>query len=216
MRARLCPILLILAILSLVSACRAPAPPQPPGPSSAVIYVDPKDRKPAEEPAEKPAEKPAEEPATAVRQKIRQQLAVDNYSAALVLVLGSGLSEEEVAEEYERAIKGVLKQAEGYREKDMPEKAGPLYRAALDGYPKSAAVAARVETRPAGISTGIETCADQLMERGLAAYRSGDLDQAIKTWKLIHVFAPQHQSSRKALETAEVQLNNLKKVRSEK
>jgi hypothetical protein len=54
------------------------------------------------------------------------------------------------------------------------------------------------------------------MERGLAAYRSGDLDQAITDWKLIRAFAPEHQASRKALQTAEIQLANLKKVRAEK
>jgi hypothetical protein len=194
MRARLRPLVLILAVLSLLSACHPPAPPPP---------ASLGDRKTAAEPA-------------AVRQKIRQQLAADNHPAALALVVASGLPEEAVAEEYVRALKGVLKQAEGYRLKELPEKAGPLYRAALDGYPATPAVAARVGTRPAGIASGIETCADRLLERGLAAYRGGDLDQAIRTWKLIPVFAPRHQASRKALQTAEVQLANLKKVRAEK
>jgi hypothetical protein len=193
MRARLRPVVLILAILSLVSACHPPTPPHP---------ASLRDRKAAEEPA-------------VVRQKIRQHLAADNHSAALALVLSSGLSEAELAEEYGLALKGLLKQATGYLEKDLPEKAGPLYRAALDGYPATPAAAAKAGTRPAGISAGIEACADQLLERGLAAYRGGDLDQAIRTWKLIHVFAPQHQPSLKALRTAEVQLANLKKLRTE-
>jgi hypothetical protein len=194
MRARLRPVVLILAVLSLVSACLPPPPPH-----SARLG----DRK------------TAEEPAAAARQKIRQHLAADNHPAALALVLSSGLAETDLAEEYGLALRGLLKQAEGYREKDLPEKAGPLYRAALDGYPATPAVAARVGIRPAGITAGIESCANQLLERGLAAYRSGDLDQAIRTWKLIHVFATQHQASRKALQTAEVQLANLKKVRAE-
>jgi hypothetical protein len=194
MRARLRPVVLILAVLSLVSACHPPAPPH-----SARLG----DRRTTEEPV-------------AARQKIRQHLAADNHPAALALVLSSGLAETALAEEYGLALRGVLKQAEGYQGKDLPEKAGPLYRAALDGYPATPAIAAKVGMRPAGITAGIETCADQLLERGLAAYRSGDLDQAIRTWKLIHVFAPQHQASRKALQTAEVQLANLKKVRAEK
>lgn len=204
MRARLRPILLIPAVLFLLSSC-GPLFPSPPGSRApAAVSGSPEDRN------------FSGEPAAAVRQKIRQQLAAGNYPAALAVVLASGQAEEELVEEYGRALKGVLKQADGYREKDLPEKAGPLYRAALECYPKTAAVAARVGTRPAGITAGIETCADQLMERGLAAYRSGDLDQAIKTWQLIHVFAPQHQPSQKALQTAEVQLTNLKKVRAEK
>lgn len=194
MRARLRPVVSILAVLSLVSACHPPAPPHHPASLG--------DRKPAEEPE-------------AVRQKIRQHLAAGNHPAALALVMSSGFSKTELAEEYGLALKGLLKQAEGYLEKDLPEKAGPLYRAALDGYPATPAVAAKAGMNPAGIAAGIGTCADQLLERGLAAYRNGDLDQAIRTWKLIHVFAPQHQPSRKALQTAEIQLANLKKVRAE-
>jgi tetratricopeptide (TPR) repeat protein len=193
MKVRLRPVVLILAVLSLVSACLPPAPPLP---------ASLGERKTAEEPA-------------AVRQKIRQHLAADNHPAALALVVSSGLADTALAEEYGLALRGVLKQAEGYQGKDLPEKAGPLYRAALDGYPATPAIAAKAGMRPAGITAGIEACADQLLERGLAAYRRGDLDQAIRTWKLIHVFAPQHQASRKALQTAEVQLANLKKVRAE-
>ena len=204
MRAPLRTGLLIPAVLFLLSSCGPLTPSPPANPAPAAVSDSPEDRK------------AAGEPAAALRQKIRQQLAADNYPAALALVLGSGLSEEEVAEEHGRALKGVLKQAEGYLEKDLPEKAGPLYRAALDGYPATPAVAAKAGTRPAGITAGIETCADQLLERGLAAYRNGNLDQAITDWKLIRDFAPQHQASRKALQTAEVQLANLKKVRAEK
>lgn len=193
MRVCLRPVVLILAVLPLVSACHPPAPPH-------VASLG--ERKTVEAPA-------------AVRQKVRQQLAADNHPAALALVLSSGRAETALAEEYALALNGLLKQAEGYRLKELPEKAGPLYRAALDGYPATPAVVAKVGTRPAGIAAGIESCADQLLERGLAAYRSGDLDQAIRTWKLIHVFAPRHQASRKALQTAEVQLANLKKVRAE-
>lgn len=194
MRARLRSILLILTVLALVNAC---------GPLAPRHSGSTEDRKAAGEFA-------------AVRQNIRQQLAAENYPAALALVLSSGLPEAELAEEYGLALKGVLMQAEDYREKNLPEKAGPLYRVALDGYPKTPEAATRVGTRSDGITQGIETCADQLMERGLAAYRSGDLDQAITDWKLIRVFAPQHEASRKALQTAEVQLANLKKVRAEK
>ncbi|HEY7745131.1 MAG TPA: hypothetical protein VIA07_02255 [Desulfuromonadales bacterium] len=214
MRARLRPILLLLAVLSLVSACRPTAPPQSSvsAPAPTPVSVPAPVLAPAPDRSEDRSAAP--EPAPA-RQNIRQQLAAANFPAALALILASGLSEGEVAEEYGRTLKGVLKQAEGYLEKELPEKAGPLYRAALDGYPKTPAVAARVGTRPAGITAGIEACADQLMERGLASYRSGNLDRAIADWKLIRAFAPRHQASRKALQTAEVQLANLKKVRAE-
>jgi tetratricopeptide (TPR) repeat protein len=195
---------LLLAVLLPLNACHPPLPPPSPAiPVEVVAPVTPEKRK------------PAAAPGAAARQTIRQQLAAENYPAALSLIQASGLSEAGLAEEYGQALKGVLSQAAGFLQKGLPEKAGPLYRAALDGYPKTPAVAARAGTHPAGITAGIEACADQLMGRGLVAYRSGDLDQAIKTWKLIHVFSPRHQASRQALQTAEVQLANLKKVRAE-
>jgi tetratricopeptide (TPR) repeat protein len=204
MRARPCSALLLLAVILPLNACQPP-----------VTLQSPVSQVQVAAPAAPEKRKPAAVAGATVRQNIRQQLAAENYPAALALIRASGLSEAELAEEVGRALKGVLTQAEGFLQKDLPEKAGPLYRAALDGYPKTPAGAARIETNPAGITAGIETCADRLMERGLAAYRSGDLDQAIEEWKLIHVFAPRHQASRQALQTAEVQLANLKKMRTE-
>ena len=205
MRARPWPVPWIPAVLFLLNACGSLTSSPPAGLTPAPpVSLSPEDRK------------SAVDPAVAARQNIRKQLAAEDYPAALALVLASGLSGENLAEEYGRALKGLVKQAEGYLEKELPEKAGPLYRAALEGYPATPAVAARVGTPPTGITAGIEACADRLMERGLAAYRSGDLDQAIKTWKLIHVFASRHQPSLQALQTAEVQLANLKKVRAGK
>lgn len=206
MNVRRC-LLPILAVLLLMNSCRSlpvsdPLPVVKPAP----VAID----------SVPPASPPAKPAGPSLRQKIQQQLAADNAPAALAMILTSGLPEAELAEEYGRALNGVLNKADELARREQPEKAGPLYRAALDGYPKTPAVAARVGTSSAKIEAGIDSCADRLMEHGLLAYRGGDLEQAIRTWKLIHGFAPQHQASRKALQTAEVQLANLKKVRAEK
>lgn len=161
----------------------------------------------------------AEDRAASARQNIRQQLAADNYRAALALVrqeVQGNLPEAALAEEYERALNGLLRQAEQYREKGVPEKAGPLYRAALEAFPERPPVAERAALPAAEIAARIETCAGELMERGLVAYRSGDLDRAIGTWKMVRAFDPRHQASQKALKTAEVQRANLEKVQAEK
>ena len=49
------------------------------------------------------------------------------------------------------------------------------------------------------------------MEQGLMNYRAGKLDDAIKVWEKIIVFAPQHQASQKAIQTAFVQLDQSEK-----
>lgn len=207
MKVRRYLLLPILAVLVLLNSCRT-SPVSGPTP---VVSPAPVAKYPVPQ-----APQPIEPAGLSLRQKIRQHLAADNPPAALVLIQSSGLPEAELAEEYGQALKGVLNRADELARRDQPDKAGPLYRTALDGYPKTPAVAARVGTSRAGIAAEVDACADRLMERGLLAYRSGDLEQAIRIWKPISVFAPQHQASRQALRTAEVQLANLKKVRSEK
>lgn len=197
----------ILAILCLLNACRSSPPTAGPAsairPSPTTVAIAP------------PVPQPVAPTAATLRQRIRQELAADSFPAALELILTSGLPEAEWAEEYGQALRGVLSQAAVLVQKDLPEKAGPLYRTAQESYPKAPAIAARLETSPTEIEARVDACANRLMERGLEAYRSGDLESAIRTWKLIHGFSPRHQASRKALQTAEVQLANLKKVRAE-
>lgn len=155
----------------------------------------------------------------ALRQKIRRQLEAEDFCSALSLLrkeIKGGLPETALADEYGRAVNGVLAQAKQYREQGMTEKAGELLRSARDGFPETKAVAKKVSLTPPEIQTRMDDCAAELMERGLVAYRSGDLDEAIRTWKAIHTFNPRHQASLKALKTAEVQRTNLEKVETQK
>lgn len=147
--------------------------------------------------------------------EIRRQLGVENYQTALNMLrqgVKGGMPETTLAEEYGRALNGVLGQAKLYRKRGLSEKAGKLFRSAYDGFPKTEAVAKKVSLTQPELMDRIEDCAAELMERGLVAYRSGDLDGAIRTWKTIHAFNPRHQASLKALKTAEVQRANLEKV----
>lgn len=157
---------------------------------------------------------PSEATAT-LRQKVRREMATESYCSALNLLrkgIQGGMPEEALGEDYGRAINGVLMQGELYLKQAQPEKAGELFRSAQNGFPKTETVAKKVNLTSSEILTRIEDCATELMERGLAAYRSGDLDGAIRTWKSIHAFNPRHQASRKAMKTAEVQRDNLEKV----
>jgi len=157
---------------------------------------------------------PSEQTA-ALRQNIRRQLETENYRSALNLLrreIKGGLPEAALAEEYVMAVNGALDRADRYGERGQPEKAGELFRSAYDGFPEEKAVAKRVRLTPAKILVHIDDCAGQLMDRGLVAYRGGDLDGAIRIWKMIIAFHPQHQASLKALKTAEVQRANLEKV----
>jgi cytochrome c-type biogenesis protein CcmH/NrfG len=48
------------------------------------------------------------------------------------------------------------------------------------------------------------------MARGLAAYRAGEMQQAIDFWTALLVFDPERTEAKKAIETSSTQLRNLK------
>lgn len=165
--------------------------------------------------AERPAPSPPEAKEAISRREIHRSLEAENYSSALNLLrkeIKKGMSETGLAEEYGRAVNGLLALGERYQDQDLPEKAGALFRSAHDGFPETEEVAKQVKFTPSEILARIDACTAELMERGLVAYRAGDLDAAITTWEAVQTFAPRHRASRKALETARVQRDNLGRV----
>ena len=190
--------LLFLVILLTVSACGPPAP----------TFV----------PAPAPARLEMQSGIHRLRQNVRRDLTAGHYLAALETLRRErerGVPEESLAAEYRQALNGVLGRADQLLDRDDPAQAGTLYHAALKGFPRSEALAAAVVQSTRQIEAHIEECAGRLMESGLTAYRSGDLDQAIGIWKQIGGFCPGHTSSQRALQTAEVQLSNLNRIKDE-
>lgn len=57
----------------------------------------------------------------------------------------------------------------------------------------------------------LKNCRMQLTKRGLEQYRKGNLADAITVWKGILKFDPDNQQIKKAIETATIQLKNLRK-----
>lgn len=209
MRGRWCGILLLPTLLLALTAC---GPVDFSGRAGAILKAL------QGTPAEQRAPSSPKRRATLERD-IRRHLEAGNYHSALNLLrneIKGGMPETALAGEYGRAINGLLDKADMFRKQDQPEKAGELFRSAHDGFPKTEAVAKGVRLTPPEILTCIEDCAGKLMERGLVAYRAGDLDGAIRMWKMIHTFSPRHQASLKALKTAEVQRANLEKVGARK
>jgi tetratricopeptide (TPR) repeat protein len=151
-----------------------------------------------------------------VLQNARQNLAAGRYQAALAGLRRErerGVSERALSAEYLQALNGVLSMAGQYLEREGPDQAGPLYQAALQAFPRSEALVAGAALTREQVEAHLKECADRLMESGLKAYRSGDLENAIRIWKQIEAFCPGHKASRKALQTAEVQLANLHKIK---
>jgi len=121
-----------------------------------------------------------------------------------------GLSETSLAGEYLTSLNGTITQAVTLQEGGSFREAGMLFRETLRGFPGDPDLISKASLAPAQIIARIDACAQELMARGLVAYRSGDLPQAIDIWGGILLFHPQFEPARTARDTAEKQFNNLR------
>ncbi len=152
-------------------------------------------------------------PPVTPKEEINLLLEQQNPLAALTMIhqmVEDGPPEITLSSEYLRALQGVLQHAEKLMEKGDYNEAGSRFKAALDRYPRDAELVALAPLSSEQLKARIDACADQLMEDGLRAYRTGDLKTAIGTWEKILSFQPQHEASQKAIHTAALQLTNLK------
>jgi tetratricopeptide (TPR) repeat protein len=93
-----------------------------------------------------------------------------------------------------------------------PDSAGRLYRMAREIYPEDRQRQATIVLSLAEIDEKLGQCADQLLKKGLIAYRSGDLAAAVEIWKKIGRFYPDHPPSQVAISTTEQQLRTLENL----
>jgi tetratricopeptide (TPR) repeat protein len=153
------------------------------------------------------------------KQEIRSLLGKKHFLAALKGInreTKRGISEEKLAPEYLQALNGAIEQGELLLVENNLGQAGVLFRAVLNSLPDSSDLLLNVDLAPREIESRMNLCAEQLMEQGLIIYRAGRLNDAIEVWEKIMAFMPQHQASQNALQTAYVQLANLKKITEDK
>ncbi|MBA2881542.1 tetratricopeptide (TPR) repeat protein [Desulfosalsimonas propionicica] len=149
------------------------------------------------------------------KNRIERGLAQGNVLAALDGVgenVRQGGCGQHVSSVYVRAVNQAIREAKSRLEQGRAAEAGPLFRAAQKHYPQDPALASKIRLTPAELDAGIAQCAQQLMEEGISAYRQERLEDAIEIWEKILVFDPMHRAGRSAIETAERQLANLKKI----
>jgi len=176
---------------------------------------DASSRDSAESTGSRPETVKAEGAGTAEKNAIERHLAQGDVLAALDGVgenVRQGAGDQSVSSAYVRAVNRAIREAGSRLEQDRPADAGRLFRAAQTHYPQDPALASRIRLTPAELDAGIAKCAQQLMEEGLSAYRQERLEDAIEIWEKIIVFDPMHRAGRSAIETAERQLANLKKI----
>lgn len=121
-------------------------------------------------------------------------------------------SPEERVYMYSAAINGFIKRGDASLKKKDCGKAGVWYRKALDYYPSDASISKRIKLSKIKVRMKLTGCSRELMEAGLLKYRAGQLGDAIAIWKSIILFDPKNAEAIKALDTATVQFENLKKL----
>ncbi len=187
-------------LATLVLAACAPAPPTlaPPPPPPVSTTPTAKTAVPAREEA---------------ASQIAAHLRAGRSEAALEVIAQErrrrGL-EEAFEEEYIQALRGLAAAGEKLFEAGEYDRCGRVLRALLTHYPSERKTAAMIGIARHDLLERLEICAERLMSRGLADYRGGNLPAAIDTWKKILVFHDAHDGAKRGIETAEIQLRNLR------
>ena len=99
-----------------------------------------------------------------------------------------------------------------YQRKDFGE-AGNIYAALSEGGIAARDLAQSLSFNDDYVSTQLNLCSKALMENGLMKYREEKLDEAIAIWKKALLFDPENKGIKKAVETATMQLQNLKNLK---
>ena len=87
---------------------------------------------------------------------------------------------------------------------------GRAYYVLLKYYPHYQKLNWKVSFDKEFLHTRLKDCGSHLSQRALAEYRKGDLAEAIHLWKSILAFDPQNAGIKKSINTATIQLKNLK------
>ena len=147
-----------------------------------------------------------------MRKKALLQLEKKHYRQAVELLKGK--NHEGVEKEYVLAINGLLQAGEDAFSLGDYVGAGRSFKVVLDGYPVESSLRERVGRDQKWIRSVLETCVNRMMEQGLEEYRRGRLESAIKKWKGVLTISPGHQEAKKSIETATIQLQALKNMKS--
>lgn len=168
--------------------------------------------------APKPIEQtevPKQDPLRA-RQEARRLLNERDYAGALAMIKDAtarGVAEQVFAKEYLQAANGSFEEAESLMKQGETPSAALIFKAIQDSYPKSSELQQQIMVSPAQLAEKIDLCAEKLMAAGLGAYRSGKLSAAIDIWQQVLELKPQHQDAQNSIQTAQLQLSNLKSLK---
>jgi tetratricopeptide (TPR) repeat protein len=147
------------------------------------------------------------------RKQVAAHRRAGRYQAALAVIeqeRRSGGSQRALAEEQLQVLQELFKAGEEFLRTGEYERSGRSLRLLLNHYPQEQTAADRLGISRKDLQEHLELCAEQLMGQGLAKYRAGNLPAAIDIWKKILAFHSTHDGAKKGIQTAEIQLKNLR------
>lgn len=114
---------------------------------------------------------------------------------------------------YIKILESIKKSADRAFERGVFPQAGSAYAILSGNFPSSRPLSQALPYNRDILIEKIEACRKILFEKGLHQYRSGNLNQAILTWKSILTFDPENQEVRKMVNIATIQSENLERVK---
>jgi len=117
-----------------------------------------------------------------------------------------------VEENFPAALEGLKKSGDDAYQQGQLGEAGKRWAATMRFLSHPALKAGSTDISKAGLKGSIDKVSEILMEKGLADYRQGRIEEAIATWRQILAYDPAHEEAARSLKTATTQLENLKKI----
>lgn len=111
---------------------------------------------------------------------------------------------------YLETIKKIKDKADRSFEKRDFASSGRIYHILLRNYTRFDKIRQHMPLDSKFLTARIEDCSVSLTKKGLEYYRMGNLSQAISIWESILIFDPDNAEIKKAVDTASIQLKNLK------
>jgi TolA-binding protein len=150
-----------------------------------------------------------------IRKKLADFIQNRDYTSAIDLIMvevENGKHEITYDGLYVASINGLIENGMEYYAEGDYGRAGIAFTKTIDNFPSSRSIAYRIKSSPKEIKPYIKTLTDKLMEEGLKEYRSGNLGNAISTWRKITEYHPDRSEANKMIDITTIQMENLKTI----
>jgi tetratricopeptide (TPR) repeat protein len=151
----------------------------------------------------------------AVRKKVATLIQDGDYTEAVDIInieVKKGKHEITYDGLYVASINGLVENGMKYYAEGDYGSAGIAFTKAIENFPSSRSLIARIKSSPNEMKSYIKTLTERLMEDGLKEYRDGNLKNAISTWQKIVKYDPNHIEANKMIDITTIQINNLKAI----